>query len=173
MFLKSVHLKKIIEFSTLFMSRFWIIFSSINFLPKFERTDVFRGHTLSTTATWGEGGWRIAVSNINCDVMLFSNNDIILQSEGEGVKKRPKNGPYMYNIIRQIRNKQLFSNHQFQRNYGKNVKEAFSSFYCFFNKIVWPKCQLSVDRKYLCTAWSTLTFSGCHGSLMVAINKYI
>ena len=38
----------------------------------------------------GGGVWQIAVSNSNCDVMLFSNNGIILQSEGEGVKKGQK-----------------------------------------------------------------------------------
>ena len=33
------------------------------------------------------GRWRIAVSIGGGDVMLFSNNDVILLSEGEGVKK--------------------------------------------------------------------------------------
>ena len=32
------------------------------------------------------GRWRIAVSIGDGDVMLFSNNDVILQSEGGGVK---------------------------------------------------------------------------------------
>ena len=31
---------------------------------------------------WGRGGWWITVSISNSDVILFSNNDIILQSEG-------------------------------------------------------------------------------------------
>ena len=38
----------------------------------------------------GRGGWRIAVSIRNSDVMLFSNNDICSQGGGGG-QKRPKN----------------------------------------------------------------------------------
>ena len=38
----------------------------------------------------GRGGWWIAVSISNSDAMQFNNNDVILQSEGEGVKKATK-----------------------------------------------------------------------------------
>ena len=54
----------------------------------------FRGHTLSLTATarwWGEGGWWFAVSIRDSDVMIFSNNNVILHSEeGRGSKKGQK-----------------------------------------------------------------------------------
>ena len=47
----------------------------------------------------GRGGWWIAVSISNSDVILFSNNDIILQSEGgRGSKKAKKLRTYLKNL---------------------------------------------------------------------------
>ena len=44
----------------------------------------------------GRGGWWIAVSISNSDIILFSNNDVILQSEGgRGSKKAQKLRSYL------------------------------------------------------------------------------
>ena len=50
-----------------------------------------KGSYIKFDCNLGEGGWEIAVTISNIDVMLFSNNGVILQSEGGGGQKRPKN----------------------------------------------------------------------------------
>ena len=56
-----------------------------------------RGHTLSTTATKGGGGF-----NVNCrsnsDAMLFSKNYVILQSEGGGGGKTGQKMAIILNV---------------------------------------------------------------------------
>ena len=50
------------------------------------------GHTLRTQPRGEGGGWSVIVGSISSsDVILFSNTDVILQSEGGGGQKRPKN----------------------------------------------------------------------------------
>ena len=52
----------------------------------------------------GEGGWQIAVSISNSDVMLLSNKDIILQGErGRGSKKAKNLRSYLMYGPQQVR----------------------------------------------------------------------
>ena len=70
-----------------------VIFSIINFADRWlndlNETKVARlGGILLRTQPGGEGGWPNAVTISDSDVIIVSNNDVILRSEGgKGSKK--------------------------------------------------------------------------------------